>query len=242
MPRCPKGSRKNKNGDCVFYTKKNTSTKKHVIIEEEKIQNNSECISKIKINCEEWIEFVFKRELAYTKLGSIIYLFFGEKPSDQSINIKLGRFGEFLSQELIKQNNDFELLKCGVQNINNETKKTDIDLIFKNTTTKTIYYFELKGNIQLDTEKLPATLEKCKKIEKSLNNSNSDYTIVTGILNWSIYNRQKLTAGLSNIKTFENGGIQIYHMQDFLKILKINWIEDDFYSYFRELGDKIKKL
>ena len=201
------------------------------------INQIDECISTIKHNCEEWIETVFKREMTFTKMGSINHLFFGEKPSDQSINIKLGRFGEFLSKELIKQNNDFELLKCGVQNIENEIKKTDIDLIFKNVKTEKIYYFELKGNIQLDTEKIPATLEKCKKIENSLKNCNE-----TGILNWSIYNRQKLTAGLSNIKTFENGGIKIYHMQEFLQILNINWNEEDFYSYFRILGDKIKNF
>ena len=206
------------------------------------IIQNDVCITIIKQNCEKWIEIVFKRELTNTKMGSVGHLFFGEKPSDQSINIKLGRFGEFLSQELIKQNNDFKLLKCGVQNIENETKKKDIDLLFENIKTKKIYYFELKGNIQLDTEKIPATLEKCKKIENSLKNCYSEeqeYTIETGILNWSIYNRDKLSAGLSNIKTFENGGIKIYHMQEFLQIFKINWNEDDFYSYCRNLGDKI---
>jgi hypothetical protein len=122
----------------------------------------------------------------------------------------------------------------------NETKKKDIDLLFKNNDTREIYYLELKGNIQLDTEKLPATIEKCKKIENSLKEKYSDYKIETGILNWSVYNRIVLTDGLSNIKTFENGGIKIYHMYDFLKVINIKWIEDDFYSYFRELGDKIK--
>jgi hypothetical protein len=113
-------------------------------------------------------------------------------------------------------------------------------LIFINKETKIIYYRELKGNIELDTEKLPATIYKCKEIEQSLQTTYSEYVINCGILNWSVYNRQILTAGLSNIRAFENGGIEIDHMNDFLRIVDIDWREEDFYSYFRELGKKIK--
>lgn len=112
--------------------------------------------------------------------------------------------------------------------------------MFKNEVTKTIYYRELKGNIELDTEKLPATIEKCKEIELSLKTSYSDYSINCGILNWSVYNRKILTAGLSNIKAFENGGIKIDHMEDFLEIIDIIWTEEDYYDYFRKIGDIIK--
>ena len=113
-------------------------------------------------------------------------------------------------------------------------------MIFKNIKTKTIYYRELKGNIELDTEKLPATINKCKEIENSLKTTYPDYIINFGILNWSVYNREILSAGLSHIKTFEKGGVKIDHMSDFLKIINIHWNEDDFYSYFREIGSKIR--
>lgn len=128
---------------------------------------------------------------------------------------------------------------CGVQQIN-DNKKKDIDLIFKDDTNKIIYYRELKGNIELDTEKLPATIVKCNEIETSLINKYPDYIINCGILNWSIYNRTKLKVGLSNIKSFEKNGITIDHMEDFLKIIDIEWIEDDYYLYFRQIGDIIK--
>ena len=113
-------------------------------------------------------------------------------------------------------------------------------MIFKNEKTKTIYYRELKGNIELDTEKLPATINKCKEIEKSLNDTYIDYTIDCGILNWSIYNREILSAGLSNIRTFERNGIKIDHMEDFLNIIDIKWDCDNYYNYFIEIGYKIK--
>jgi hypothetical protein len=185
-----------------------------------------------------WVKKLLKDNLTYTKHGSISYLLFGEKPSEQSICIKFGHFGEFIAKELIKVNSNFELLTCGVQVIND--KKKDIDLIFRDETNKIIYYRELKGNIELDTEKLPATIKKCKEIEKSLEEKYKDYKIDCGILNWSVYNRKILKAGLSNIQFFENKGIKINHMEDFLNIIDIKWDEDDYYLYFRNIGKMIK--
>jgi hypothetical protein len=206
---------------------------------ENTVQTNPENIIQIKIKGEEWLDNMLKAEFTYTKPGSITHLLYGSKPSEQSINIKFGRFGEVLAKELIRVNKDLQLLQCGVQQIND--KKKDVDLIWENKTTQTIYYRELKGNIELDTEKLPATINKCKEIESSLQKTYPEHKINCGILNWSIYNRQILTAGLSNIKTFETGGVKIDHMVEFLQSVDIEWDEDDFYGYFRTLGDKLKK-
>jgi len=178
--------------------------------------NNDNCINIIKNNCFVWIENKIKK-------GSISYLLYGEKPSEQSINIKIGLFGEFLSKEL---------LNCGIQTFNN--KKKDIDLIFKNE--------ENKGNIELDTEKLPATINKCKDIEKFLKEKYIDYNINSGILNWSIYNKEILKQNTRHIKTFENNGIKIDHMEEFLKIININWCKDDYYLFFKEIGIKLKTI
>lgn len=194
-------------------------------------------VNMVKYKGMNWINKVLEGNMTYTKPGSISHLLYGKKPSEQSINIKLGKFGEFLSKELIKTKKNLELLPCGVQKINNKNK--DVDLIFKDENNKIIYYRELKGNIELDTEKLQATIDKCREIETSLKLEYSEYTINCGILNWSVYNRSILTSGISNIKTFENGGIKIDHMQDFLIIIDVLWTEDDFYSYFRKIGNKI---
>ena len=203
-----------------------------LIIEQDK------CIAELKQKGMLWVDKVLKNKLTCTKPGSISYLLYGEKPSEQSINIKLGRFGEFISKELIKINHSLELLTCGVQKINGINK--DVDLLFKDEINKIVYYRELKGNIELDTEKLPATIDKCKKIESSLKTDYLDYSINCGILNWSVYNRKILTAGITNIKSFETGGVKIDHMEDFLNIINVFWNECDYYSYFREIGNKIK--
>jgi hypothetical protein len=195
-------------------------------------------VEEVKNDGISWVKKLLKDNLTNTKHGSISYLLFGEKPSEQSICIKFGHFGEIMAKELIKLNPNLELLECGIQVINN--KKKDIDLIFKDEINKIIYYRELKGNIELDTEKLPATIEKCKEIEKSLEEKYKDYKIDCGILNWSVYNRKILKAGISNIQLFENKGIKINHMEDFLNIIDIKWDEDDYYLYFRNIGKIIK--
>jgi len=194
-------------------------------------------IKELKDKGIDWIEKKIQKDLTFTKPGSISHLLYGEKPSEQSINIKLGRFGEFIAKELINSNDNFDLLDCGVQMINN--KRKDVDLIFIDKVKKIIYFRELKGNIELDTEKIPATIDKCKDITSFLTNKYKDYTINCAILNWSIYDRQVLTAGLSNIKTFENAGLRIEHMGDFFEIVGAIWHKDDYYSYFRTIGSKI---
>ena len=200
---------------------------------------NDECISDIKKDLHLFIDNILSSQIIYTKPGSITYLLYGKKPSEQSINIKIGRLGELLAKELIKASIEFELLICGIQKINNKNK--DVDLLFINKKTKIIYYRELKGNVELDTEKMIATIDKCKEIEKSLKMDYIDYDINYGILNWSVYNRQNLINNrcLFNIKIFEKNGIKIEHIENFLQIINILWEEDDYYLFFKEIGNKI---
>jgi len=188
----------------------------------------------IKQNGIEWVQHMLNSDMTYTKPGSLSFLLHGRRPSEQSILIKMGRFGEFLTKEMIKRKDNLELLTCGIQQIND--KKKDVDLIFKDEINKIIYYRELKGNIELDTEKIPATIDKCNEIKSSLQITYPDCFIDCAVLNWSVYNRSILKKKVSNIKTFETGGIKIDHMIDFLRIVNIEWTEEEFYDYFRELG------
>jgi len=196
-------------------------------------------IHKLKANGILWVKNMLKFHQTKTKHGSISYLLFGAKPSEQSLNIKMGRFGEYLAKELIKQKTHLQLLTCGVQSINN--KKKDVDLIFINKHLKIIYYRELKGNIKLDTEKLPATIDKCNIIHKYLQTKYPEYTNNFGLLHWSVYNRELLTDGITNIKMFEINGIKIDHMHDFLQLIDVKWEKEDYYKYFKKLGHLIKK-
>ena len=84
---------------------------------------NDDCIANIKQIGIIWVDKALEGELTFTKPGSISHLLYGENPSEQSINIKLGRLGEYLSKELIKTNHNLKLLNCGIQKINNKKKR-----------------------------------------------------------------------------------------------------------------------
>ena len=71
-----------------------------------------------------WVEDnIILHGMKITQLGSLTYAFFGPKKSEQSINIKLGKFGEYIFKEIVKSSPDLELLECGVQIVNEKGKK-----------------------------------------------------------------------------------------------------------------------
>ena len=106
-------------------------------------------------------------------------------------------------------------------------------------------YFILlhKGNIELDSEKLPATFEKIPKIFKPwLESQYPEYTINTGILNWGVYERSDLSAGLSHIRSCEKAGVRVDHFGDFCTLIGFEWPKNDFYEYFKERGMELHTL
>jgi hypothetical protein len=144
---------------------------------------------------------------------------------------------------MINLNTELELLTCGVQVIDEKKKKKDIDLIWLNKTTNTIYVREAKGNIELDTEKLPATFKKITDdLKPFVKEKYPEYKINVGILNWSVCTRDELTKGLTHIKTCEKNGVHIDHWLDFCKLVNFEWNKDDYYEYMRDFGKMIELL
>lgn len=193
----------------------------------------AEYIYEIKKILNKHIEKIIHK-IKYTSPGSILYLLYGKKKSTHSFSVKFGLLGEILLKELVKIKN-LELLECGIQVINNVKK--DIDLSFKDTKNNIIYYYEIKSNIDLDSEKIIATIEKCKYIEKYLKNKYENYNVISGILLWTIYDVKDLNN--SKIKIFEKNEISVYYMSDFLKTIDICWDKENYYQYFRQIGEKI---
>ena len=203
-----------------------------------KFQDDIGKLYKVKCVGRRWFEEnKIATDVTHTKPGSLTYLLFGPKASKQSICIKFGHLGEVLAKEMIKATSDLELLKCGVQTIAENKKKKDIDLIWANRQTKTIYVRELKGNIELDTEKLPATFTKLTNDLKTFAQEKyPDYEINVGILNWSVYTRDELSKGISHIRQCEAHGVQVDHWSDFCKLIQFQWSKEDYYEYMREFG------
>ena len=191
---------------------------------------------------QDWVNDQRKKPPKKTSPGSLKWLFWGSQPSEQSIVIKAGKLGETLAKAMI-QLMGLHLLLCGPQVVNEKGKKKDIDLIWTNEATKTLYIRELKGNIELDSEKLPATFEKIPAIFLPwLEKCYPGYKIDIGILNWSVYDRSDLSVGLSHIKRCEKAGVKVEHFGDFCKLIDFKWEKHDFYLYFRERGAELRTI
>ena len=193
------------------------------------------------INVQRYIEeTMLSKGSKHTEPGSLKYLLFGKQKSQQSIVIQMGHVGEYLFKEIINMTPKMTLLTCGVQVINEKGTKKDMDLVWEDKENKTIYYRELKANIELDTEKLPATINKINGIsnEYLLNKPEYEgYRMDVGILNWSVYKREELSKGLSHIKKCEKKGVKVEHVGDILSLLKFEWSEEDFRKFWRKMGD-----
>ena len=184
------------------------------------------------------VRIIKEQEITMTQPGSIKYLMYGSEPSDQSLSIRMGKVGEKMIKKIISETKDLQLLKCGVQCINQKSgKNKDLDLIWLDNINKTIYYRVAKGNLELDSEKLPATIDKIKEIiDTYISPTYPDYKIDIAIFHWSVYNRNMLKKGVSQIKNCESKGIIVQHPEDLFKILKFNWNEEYYYDFFRKLG------
>ena len=193
---------------------------------------------------EQLMEEVFKianQGITMTRPGSIKYLMYGSTPSAQSISIKMGTFGEKMMKLIISNSPHLELLPCGHHCIDEKTnKKKDVDLVWKDEEKKIIYYREMKGNVKMDTEKIPATIDKIKNLKNYLQQKYSDYEIDFGLLAWSTYTRGCLIKnGIAEIKKFEKSGIKVEHMKEMMELLSFEWSEEQYHNFFRIVGQCI---
>ena len=191
-----------------------------------------------------WVSNSVITDVTPTKPGSLLHLLHGPRPSTQSISIKMGKFGEEIAKAMIKSNPALELLRCGVQPIDAKNgKKKDIDLAWIDTQSKKLFIRELKGNIELDTEKLPATFKKITDdLMPFVQEKYPDYEINVGILNWSVYGRDELSAGLNHIKACERHGVCVDHWGDFCQLVQFEWSKEDYYEYMRSIGKMIDEM
>jgi hypothetical protein len=188
----------------------------------------------------QWIQTNVLQDLrTMTKPGSLSYLMFGPQPSRQSISIKLGYFGEYLCKEIIQKNSDLTLLSCGLHLMDH--KKKDIDLMWVNPTKQTVYVRELKGNIELDTEKLPAMFNKIKEnLLPFVQQQYPGHTIDVGVLNWGVYSRDELIKGLRQISACEENGVKVDHWSDFCLLVDLNCTQEEYYNFMHQMGNLIK--
>lgn len=117
-----------------------------------------------------------------------------DRSMSQSDCIKLGTGLEKVFSDLVLAlNPDLTSIKP-----KNSKGKKERDHLFVNETTKTIFYAELKSNLNLDTEKCKSTSNKCQLIEAELIQEFPDYTIKMYLLGLRYCNKTLLPTIITN--------------------------------------------
>ena len=161
--------------------------------------------------------------------GSFIELL--DVPRYQSICIKLGTIFERSINYYINNN---EINVDNMITIHPKINNKQIDCIFKKDNT--IYYFEIKNNINLDTEKSKAVYDKVLEIEKYLKNLYPESKIISGILTMRFSNRDIINR--CNIVKKPIDKLIIYGYTDFFSIFNLDMDEE----YFMILINNIKEI
>jgi hypothetical protein len=142
------------------------------------------------INKNEYIQSCVSNKLKdHHSLSSLI-----EREMSQSDCIKLGTGVEKVIVDIILANNS-----C-LQNIKQKNKKgvKERDHLFKDERNKTIFYAELKSNLNLDTEKCKSTSNKCIQIVEELQEEFTDYKIELSLVGLRYFDNKDIPKIISN--------------------------------------------
>lgn len=177
-----------------------------------------------------------------TKPGGLPYLLFGNQPSTASLFIRIGRNFEKWFKYIV-EDCGMVLLPDGVIKDVIGGKSKDIDLLFMDTINKIVYYRELKSNLDLDTEKLPATYEKIKKITKYLRTEYPGYQIDSSLMTWAVFENSDLPKRYnSKIKQCNDNNVSVSFPSDLFQLVGADINSTTYWNIFRKLGKKIQSL
>jgi len=112
--------------------------------------------------------------------------------------------------------------------IKNKGKK-DVDLCF--IIDKNIYYFEVKTNLYLDTEKTYVSDKKMRLLSQYISDEYKDYNLISGCLTgWYEYEKGMTVRPHGNV----------VYMGEFYSLIKLIMKKEDHMDLLLELGTKIK--
>lgn len=115
------------------------------------------------------------------------------------LSIRIGKGLEKLCKELVQFFPEFELLEIGL------VEQSELDVIYISHKLKEIYYFEIKANIDHDSEKKKATIEKVAKIATHIKNNllYKNYNLNFGVFcPTNVYEQNSYYSKKYNIKLF----------------------------------------
>ena len=167
-------------------------------------------------------------ELRSAQIGSLTYVLWGPKISNQSIVIRVGIGLEKFLNELQEKQGLQKYLTSDELVEGHQTDSLYID-------TCILKYKEQKCNIILDSEKTKATINKVSDVHSDLLSrfdGDVDSCILASTV-WSLEDAPKLS---TMVNKCNNKGVKVMFMKEFFTELELEITKDQFYSSFRELG------
>lgn len=111
--------------------------------------------------------------------------------------------------------------------------KHQLDVAFISHDAKTIFYAELKANLNLDTEKLPATLEKVTSVRNQLLEAYPEYTCTAKLVSLRFATEEDVRK--NHRKVFED--MNMYGYQDLLKVFfDVTFTEADWAGLINDMA------
>ena len=155
----------------------------------------------------------------------------------QSDCIKLGVGLENVLREIILK------LNPSVSNIKppNSKGQHEKDHLFMDQETKTVYYAEIKSNLNLDTEKSVKTYSKCKAVKEELQKEYPEYKVLMFLVGGRYHSKSIMSSVISQKYTPINESL--VGINEYLSKLNVNFqfSEQNYKEFINHLSKKMFK-
>ena len=154
----------------------------------------------------------------------------------QSDCIKLGTGIEKLLVDLILSHSTLKLVNIKPKNTKGQKER---DHLFLDAASKTIYYAELKSNINLDTEKSRSTYQKCQSIVGELQREYPDHKIEWCLLALRYLDYTQIPVVIQ--KKYSPIHPHLCGINQYLDTLNIplEFTEDSYSTFLNQIADKM---
>lgn len=166
--------------------------------------------------------------------NSLSYLVNNSLSHSDCIKLGIG-IEKVMSDIILQKNNNLENIK-----IKNKKGVKEKDHLFKCEELKTIYYAEIKSNLNLDTEKYKATIEKCLQIFQELKNKYPNYTIKMHLVGGRYYTKKNIPVTISSKYLILNE--MLVGINEYFSELNVNVIfknEEMYKEFINNLADSM---
>lgn len=166
--------------------------------------------------------------------NSLSYLI--RRPLSQSDCIKLGVGVEKVIVDMITSFTNLANIKT-----KNEKGIKEKDHLFCDEETKTIYYAELKANINLDTEKSKSTYEKCLQIVEDIKQDYPGYQVKWCLLACRFLDYDEISPVIQ--KKYSKISDNLFGFNQYMKMLGINIIftQERYTEFLNNIADNMFK-